>query len=204
MLAALLHGIALAFGLILPLGAQNVFVFNQGASQPQFKRALPVIITAALCDTLLIILAVLGVSVLVFAIPVLQTALFAVGLVFLLYMGWSIWRSTPTSSATDAAPLSSKKQILFAMSVSLLNPHAIMDTIGVIGTSSLSYTGIDKVTFTASTILVSWIWFLGLAVAGKTVGQIDSSGKIMRIINKISAIIIWVVAAYIAYKLFQM
>lgn len=30
MLAALLHGIALAFGLILPLGAQNVFVFNQG------------------------------------------------------------------------------------------------------------------------------------------------------------------------------
>lgn len=38
MLAALLHGIALAFGLILPLGAQNVFVFNQGASQPQFKK----------------------------------------------------------------------------------------------------------------------------------------------------------------------
>ncbi|MEK4345208.1 LysE/ArgO family amino acid transporter [Paenibacillus sp. FSL P4-0184] len=204
MLAALLHGIALAFGLILPLGAQNVFVFNQGASQPQFKKAIPVIITAALCDTLLILLAVLGVSVLVFAIPVLQTTLFAVGLVFLLYMGWSIWRSTPTSSSQDAAPLSSKKQILFAISVSLLNPHAIMDTIGVIGTSSLSYTGIDKVTFAVSTILVSWIWFFGLAVAGKTVGQIDSSGKIMLIINKISAIIIWVVAAYIAYKLFQM
>lgn len=110
MLAALLHGIALAFGLILPLGAQNVFVFNQGASQPQFKKAIPVIITAALCDTLLILLAVLGVSVLVFAIPVLQTALFAVGLVFLLYMGWSIWRSTPTSSSQDAAPLSSKNR----------------------------------------------------------------------------------------------
>lgn len=112
MLAALLHGIALAFGLILPLGAQNVFVFNQGASQPQFKKAIPVIITAALCDTLLILLAVLGVSVLVFAIPVLQTTLFAVGLVFLLYMGWSIWRSTPTSSSQDAAPLSSKTDLI--------------------------------------------------------------------------------------------
>ena len=90
------------------------------------------------------------------------------------------------------------------MSVSLLNPHAILDTIGVIGTSSLNYTGIDKVMFAAATILVSWVWFFGLAVAGKIVGQIDSSGKIMRIINKISAIIIWAVAAYIAYKLFQM
>lgn len=95
-----------------------------------------------------------------------------------------------------------QKQILFALSVSLLNPHAILDTIGVIGTSSLSYTGVDKVVFAGATILVSWIWFFGLAVAGKTVGQIDSSGKIMRIINKISAIIIWIVAAYIAFKLF--
>jgi len=204
LIAALLHGIALAFGLILPLGAQNVFVFNQGASQPYFKKAIPVIITAALCDTLLILLAVLGVSVLVFAIPLLQTALFAVGLSFLLYMGWSIWKSTPTSSAQDATPLSSKKQILFAMSVSLLNPHAIMDTIGVIGTSSLNYTGMDKIIFASATILVSWIWFFGIAIAGKTVGQIDASGRIMLIINKISAIIIWIVAAYIAYKLFQM
>lgn len=203
MFTALLHGIALAFGLILPLGAQNVFVFNQGASQPYFKKAIPVIITAALCDTLLILLAVLGVSVLVFAIPVLQTALFTIGLIFLLYMGWTIWNSKP-SSAQAATPLSSKKQILFAMSVSLLNPHAIMDTIGVIGTSSLNYTGIDKIIFTGATILVSWIWFLGIAIAGKKVGQIDSSGKLMLWINKISAIIIWIVAAYIAYKLFQM
>lgn len=28
---AILHGVMLAFGLILPLGAQNVFIFQQGA-----------------------------------------------------------------------------------------------------------------------------------------------------------------------------
>ena len=43
---AILHGIILAFGLIIPLGVQNVFVFNQGALQPKFSRALPVVITA--------------------------------------------------------------------------------------------------------------------------------------------------------------
>ena len=36
MTEAILHGIILAFGLIVPLGVQNVFVFNQGALQPTF------------------------------------------------------------------------------------------------------------------------------------------------------------------------
>ena len=50
MLQPLIHGLLLALGLILPLGAQNVFVFNQGANQ-KISKALPVIITAGLCDT---------------------------------------------------------------------------------------------------------------------------------------------------------
>ena len=32
MLQSAVHGLLLALGLILPLGAQNVFVFNQGAN----------------------------------------------------------------------------------------------------------------------------------------------------------------------------
>ena len=58
---AIIHGIILAFGLIIPLGVQNVFVFNQGASQPNIWRA-PVVLTASICDTLLILIAVQGVS----------------------------------------------------------------------------------------------------------------------------------------------
>ncbi len=55
----------LAFGLILPLGSQNVFVFTQGAIQPRLLNALPVAIVASLSDTLLILLAIFGVSVVV-------------------------------------------------------------------------------------------------------------------------------------------
>ncbi|MEK4356948.1 LysE/ArgO family amino acid transporter [Paenibacillus sp. FSL M7-1455] len=204
MLTAIIHGILLAFGLILPLGAQNVFVFNQGASQPKFKGAIPVIVTAACCDSLLILLAVLGVSVVVFTIPVLQTAIFVVGLAFLLYMGWSIWKSKPARLDKREAALSPKKQIMFAMSVSLLNPHAILDTIGVIGTSSLGYAGADKLMFTVATMAVSWIWFFALAFAGKTVGAVDTGGRILNVINKLSALVIWGVAVYIALKLFKL
>ncbi|VEF48149.1 LysE family L-lysine exporter [Bacillus freudenreichii] len=204
MLAAIFHGIFLAFGLIIPLGAQNVFVFNQGAVQARFRGAVPVIITAGLCDTLLIVLAILGVSVIVLTMPILQVILFAVGFLFLLYMGWTVWNSKPPEANKNEKPLSPKKQIMFALSVSLLNPHAIIDTIGVIGTSSLSYQGAEKAAFGLSTILISWMWFFGLATVGKIVGNIDTEGRLVYIINKISALIIWGVAIYIAYLLFKM
>lgn len=202
MIEGIIHGILLAFGLILPLGAQNIFVFNQGALQPKFNRAIPVIITASLCDTLLILLAVLGVSVVVLTVPLFQTILFSVGICFLLYMGWSIWKSEPATSG-DQQALTPKKQIMFAMSVSLLNPHAILDTIGVIGTSSLAYEGLAKWAFTVSCIAVSWIWFTGLAIAGKIVGNLDPNGKFLKFLNKISALIIWFVAIYLLIKLFE-
>jgi len=205
MLSAMLHGFILSIGLILPLGAQNVFVFNQGASQPKFKNALPVALIASLCDTLLILLAILGVSVIVFTIPALQTAIFSIGLLFLLYMGWTIWRSSASSAEQKREPvaaMSARKQIVFALSVSLLNPHAILDTIGVIGTSSLNYSGNEKIAFGAATITISWLWFFSLAFVGRKVGQIDANGRLLSLINKVSAIIIWAVAVYIAYQLY--
>ncbi|MFK2826195.1 LysE/ArgO family amino acid transporter [Bacillus sp. B190/17] len=204
MLAALLHGVALAFGLILPLGAQNIFVFNQGASQPKFRGVIPVVITASLCDTLLILLAVLGVSIVVLTVPVLQVIFYSIGLIFLLYMGWSIWHTAPANVNNKEAAMPPKKQIIFAMSVSLLNPHAILDTVGVIGTSSLSYTGTDKIVFTASCIVVSWLWFLGLATAGRVIGSLDTKGAFLKLINKVSAIIIFGVAFYLASQLYVM
>ena len=53
-LTALAHGVVLAVGLIVALGTQNVFVFQQGATQPRFRRALPTVLTASLSDTLLV------------------------------------------------------------------------------------------------------------------------------------------------------
>lgn len=198
----IIHGIVLAFGLILPLGAQNVFVFQQGALQPRLYRAMPVVITAALCDTLLIALAVVGVSVVVFTIPVLQIGLYIVGFCFLVYMGWSVWNTSSSSGDQEKQKLMpARKQIVFACSVSLLNPHAILDTIGVIGTNSLQYSGSEKLAFTLACIIVSWLWFIGLALLGKMLGKLDTNGKWMNRINKASAVMIWLVALYIAYQL---
>ena len=200
MLSAFLHGYLLSFGLILPLGPQNVFVFSQGATQPQLRRAMPVVLTASLADTALILISVLGVSAVVLTIPWVKLVLGVIGVCFLLTIGWVTWRS-PVHEA-DATRLAHqwplRRQIIFALSVSLLNPHAILDTVGVIGTSSLAYLGLERIAFTAACVLNSWVWFFMLAVAGRWLGTI---GSVRFWLNRVSAIIIWLSAAYLVYNL---
>lgn len=193
---AILHGIILAFGLILPLGVQNVFVFSQGATQPKLLRALPATVTAALCDTFLILLAIFGLSVIVLQFEWLRISLMITGILFLLYMGYAIWRSEPRTTKTNKA-LPICQQIIFALSVSLLNPHAILDIVGVIGTSALKYVGTEQVFFTIACIIVSWIWFFGLMLAGAIMKRLDGTGGLMNIFNKCSALFIWGTAIYL-------
>ena len=90
-----------------------------------------------------------------------------------------------------------KQQMVFALSVSLLNPHAILDTVGVIGTSALAYTGMDLLLFTCACIGVSWLWFLGLIFAGSTMKHVDPTGRVMTVFNKCSGLFIWAMALYL-------
>ena len=76
-------------------------------------------------------------------------------------MAWTLWHEQVVTLMSKVAYHA--KQISFALSVSLLNPHAIMDTIGVIGTSA-AYDGSEKIAFTVATISVSWLWFIFLAI----------------------------------------
>lgn len=195
-LETILHGVLLALGLILPLGVQNVFIFTQGATQPTLIRALPATLTAAICDTLLILLSVLGLSLIIMQVEELRTLLIVAGILFLFYMSVTIWRSSP-SSVNEGAALPAKKQILFACSVSLLNPHALLDIIGVIGTSALKYNGFALVLFTASCIIVSWIWFFGLMFVGSRIKHFGNQATIMTLFNKSSAIFIFAIAIYL-------
>ncbi|MFC4101837.1 LysE/ArgO family amino acid transporter [Paenibacillus xanthanilyticus] len=201
MLTVIFHALVLSFSLILPLGVQNVFIFNQGAVSPRYRRVLPVVATAALCDILLIGLAVTGVSLVILVHDGVRISLLIAGAVFLTAMGVSMWRSRPRTADQTRQQLPVRRQIVFALSVSLLNPHAILDTVGVIGTNSLQYAGTDKIAFTSVCMLVSAIWFASLAFAGRQIGKLDDSGVFLGVLNKLSALMMWGIAAYMIYGL---
>jgi L-lysine exporter family protein LysE/ArgO len=192
-----LQGLLLAFGLIMPLGAQNTFLFTQGAVQRRWAKGLPAVVTAALCDTLLIAAAVSGVSVVVLHVGWVKAALGWIGVVFLGYLGWATWRRDPALDAPGEAVAAwpVRRQVAFAASVSLLNPHAILDTLGVIGTTALRYpAGPPRLAFAAACATVSWLWFTGLFTAGRLLGAANPSGSWLRWVNRVSALIMWGVA----------
>ena len=197
----ILHGIILAFGLILPLGVQNVFIFSQGVMQPSVTKAMPAMITAAICDTLLILLAGLGLSIIVLQFEAIRFMLLIGGILFLIYIGFVIWRSD-AATFEDKEALPMKKQIIFSMSVSLLNPHAILDTVGVIGTNAVKYNGEEQWYFLCACIVVSWLWFFSLMLTGATLKKMHISPSIFSIFNKISALFIWGTAFYLLIGLF--
>jgi L-lysine exporter family protein LysE/ArgO len=87
--------------------------------------------------------------------------------------------------------------LLQSISLSLLNPHAILDIVGVIGTSALNYIGLDLILFTVSCVTVSWLWFIGLTVAGTTMKRLDNQKILMNVFNKGSALFIWGTALYL-------
>lgn len=199
MTTAILHGIVLAFGLILPLGPQNTFVLAQGASQPSLVRALPAVVAAALCDTALIAAAVFGVSMAVLGIPWLKTALVGGGVVFLAVVGVLLWRGGTGNGGPAAGAWPVRRQVAFTVSVSLLNPHAVLDTVGVIGPSSLAYVGAERAAFAIAAIAVSWGFFLFLAILGRGAASLRG---VRALLNRGSAVIMWGTAAYLASTVF--
>ncbi|MED4967619.1 MULTISPECIES: LysE family transporter [Heyndrickxia] len=66
---------------------------------------------------------------------------------------------------------------------------------------SSHYAGAEKAAFSIACMLVSWIWFTGLAIAGRGIGRLGQSGRFLRFINKVSAVIMWGMAVYIVQSL---
>lgn len=196
-----LHGFSLALGLILPLGAQNTFIINQGASHRRYIRVVPAVLTAALCDTCLIILATTGVSQVVLRYPFVKYIMFIISVSILAYLGWKMWNAkSPSEVNNEVSPTYSLKfQIITVMTLSLLNPHAIADTIAAIGTSALAYEDSQqRLYFVLACIAVSWLWFFALSLFG---GFLSKNKFYNTYQSKISAIMIWSSCIAIPYSL---
>ena len=86
---------SLSYRVNLTLRRTKCFRFNQGANQSKLIKAFPAVITAGICDSILISLAVIGVSLVLMSLPLLQIVIYIIGLIFLLYMAWTLWNETP-------------------------------------------------------------------------------------------------------------
>lgn len=158
-------GVLLGLALIIPIGPQNVFVLNQSIAVGM-PRALAAVMAAGLCDSLLIIAGAVGVSAVLAGVPGLRPTLLAAGVVLLVFLGVRSFRTEIVEEDTlrQGQGLPLRTVVSRTASVSLLNPHAILDTVGVLGAAIAAQQSGQRVVFASGTLTASWVWFLILAL----------------------------------------
>jgi L-lysine exporter family protein LysE/ArgO len=165
-----LSGLALGLSMILPIGPQNIFVLNQGIAGG-LRRGLVAAMTAGVCDTLLILAGALGMAAVLDRVPWLRGVLLVGGIAFLLFLGIASLRSrvedesTPAPSSAGGSG-SVRPVVLTCVGVSWGNPHAILDTVVILGSAIVAQGASARVPFAAGAVAASWVFFAVLALAG--------------------------------------
>jgi L-lysine exporter family protein LysE/ArgO len=157
-LFGLLFGLATAF----PIGVQSFVVMNQGL-RVGYPKVLVSIVTASLCDSLLIVLGAAGASALLVAAGN-ERLLISMGVLFFFVAGVMTLRSSPEDEAKVKSQTRAGAMIAQTAGVSLLNPHAVFETVGLLGGAIAIQAVGDRLEFAAGAISASWIWFFAIGL----------------------------------------
>jgi L-lysine exporter family protein LysE/ArgO len=196
-MSAFVFGLLFGMATILPVGVQSFVVLNQGLTVG-YPRVFFGIVTASCCDTLLIILGAVGVSAILNA-PGSREALILVGVGFLLVMGVLALRA---SSYNDEVKSRMRPAAMVAQTagVSLLNPHTILETVGILGAAIAAQAAESRVEFATGVISASWVWFLMVGL-GASVVQRWLTSSVRLWIQRGSGVLMLALAGILAFEL---
>jgi L-lysine exporter family protein LysE/ArgO len=190
------HGFALGFGLIVAIGAQNVFVLTQGA---RGHRPWLVAGVCTACDALLIFVGVGGVGLAAARSPVVSGLLSLAGVVFLALYGLKALRSVFSGESLGldvaAKPATLRSILLTALGVSLLNPHALLDTVVLIGGLSARLDAPGRLSFGLGAALASGCWFFALSLGGRLLAPVLSRPLAWKVLDAVVCLTMWALAA---------
>lgn len=192
-----LNGLLLGLSLIMALGPQNIFLIKQGARR---NHATLSAVICFICDIILVCASIAGLHQLLLAHPTLQIWMIWFGSAFLLYYAINALRSafSRKEQAKEQVPQphSRRQIILFALGFSLLNPHAIIDSLVIIGGGSRQFPD-HEFAFLAGVITASMLWFSSLTVTTRYFSNILTKATVWQMIELFSGLLM----AFIGIKL---
>lgn len=196
--SALLHGLILGAGMIIPIGAQNSYILSQGIKRNHHILAATI---CMVCDVLLIALGIFGGGKLIASHEWLMFSIGWGGVLFLsTYAALSfknVWLNT-YKEATNTKNLNSRKKIIGAtFAVTLLNPHVYLDTVMILGSVGGTFDGNEKLAFALGTMLASILWFYSLAFGAAKMAPFLGNPTVQRVVD----IIVGLIMLLIAYSL---
>ena len=197
---AFFEGMVISGSLIIAIGAQNAFLLKQALRRQYVFWACTV---CFLCDVSLFSLSVLGLARVLEASRTLNIGLSLAGGCFLSYYGWRCARSAWRGGGQlvigngDGRPQTLGRVLLLTLAVSLLNPHAYLDAVVLIGGYSAKFTGPARTAFLMGSILSSALWFYGLGFFGQKISPYFQKEKTWRLLDGGIALFMWVLAVLI-------
>jgi L-lysine exporter family protein LysE/ArgO len=154
------QGLALSFGLIVAIGAQNAFVLRQGLRR---EHVGSVELFCAAADAVLIAAGVMGMAQALGQSPTLAQALALAGAAFLAVYGWRALKRArhvhrlDTSTAGSSVTLGAV--VVQAAAFTLLNPHVYLDTVLLVGSIGAQQPAALQGWFIAGAAGASLVWF---------------------------------------------
>jgi L-lysine exporter family protein LysE/ArgO len=165
---AFLQGLALSFGLIVAIGAQNAFVLRQGLRR---EHVGPIVAFCALADALLIAAGVLGMAQALGERPGVARVLALVGTAFLAAYGVLALRRAARPQRLEAgaggAGLARGAALAQAAAFTLLNPHVYLDTVLLVGSIGAQQPAPLRPWFVAGAAGASLAWFAALGYGAR-------------------------------------
>ncbi|MCH1474908.1 MAG: LysE family transporter [Alphaproteobacteria bacterium] len=189
-------GFALGFSLLIAIGAQNAFVLRQGLLR---QHVFAVVLFCAVADMALIVLGVGGLSLLIadFAARY-EAVLFGLAAIWLTGYGVMRLRSAIRANAVitaDAAGSDSLTAVLTTGAVLTFgNPHVYLDTVVLVGTVSVRFTGMDKLAYGIGAATASFVFFFALGYGASLLAPQMQRPNAWRVLDTIIAVVMFAIA----------
>ena len=176
-------GFFTGLSLILAIGAQNVFVLEQGLKK-QFIFIICLI--CAISDFFLIFVGIFLFHYFdYFFTPLVELVLNILLFLFLINFIWKkikiIKRKIDINTSRDKEALN--KIIIRTLGFTYLNPHVYSDTVFFLGNFSKNFIFQNKILFGVGATLASFIFFFTLGYLSKNLSNYINNEKVWRIIN---------------------
>ncbi len=191
---AILAGYAIGFSLILAIGAQNAFILRQGLRR---EYVLPLVLTCAVSDAILVAAGVAGFGALVLAAPWIVSAAKWGGAAFLLVYGAMNFRSALRGGASLDAADQGASGLWVALSTCLVltwaNPHVYLDTVVLVGGLSAQYA--PAWAFGAGAVAASFSFFFLLGYGARLLRPVFATPRAWQILDVVIGATMWLIAA---------
>ena len=190
MVSSVFAGFAASLVLIVAIGAQNAFVLRQGLRR---EHVLPVVLTCALSDLVLILAGIAGLGAVIAAQPTAVAVIKWVGAAFLIgYAALAAKRAIrPTALSQHAAEnpraRTLRATLLTCLALTYLNPHVYLDTVLLLGAVAQQHP--HRWLFGIGAAAASLVWFTALGAGAHKLAPVLARPAAWRILDGLIAVV---------------